>query len=75
MDLGIIFTILGGFALMISILVFLFFWNRSEARTDSRQYAQDIKELRRELIDVMRSIDQEIKDFHGRLCSMRRTLP
>jgi Flp pilus assembly protein TadB len=48
----------------------LFFWIRSEARSDARQQAQDTKELRRELIDVMRSISDEMKDFHGRLCSI-----
>lgn len=55
----------------------MFFWNRAEARADARKHDQDIKELRREMIDVMRSIDstisemkQESKDFHGRLCAI-----
>lgn len=48
----------------------MFFWNRAEARADARHNAQEVKELRRELIDVMRSIDQEMKDFHGRLCAI-----
>jgi len=48
----------------------MFFWNRAEGRADARKADQDNKELRRELIDVMRSIDQEIKDFHGRLCAI-----
>jgi len=48
----------------------LFLWVRSEARSDARQFNQENRELRRELIDCMRSIDQEIKDFHGRLCSI-----
>jgi len=55
----------------------MFFWNRAEARADSRKHDQDIKELRREMIDVMRSIHttideikQESRDFHGRLCAI-----
>lgn len=59
----------------------LFFWNRAEARADARKHDQDIKEHRRELIEVMRELKedgrifreqwaQESKDFHGRLCSL-----
>ena len=45
----------------------LFLWNRAEGRADSRKHDQDNKELRRELVDVIRSIHEEMKDFHGRL--------
>lgn len=45
-------------------------WFRTEARNDYRKSDQEIKDLRRDMIDVMRSIDKEIKDFHGRLCSL-----
>lgn len=55
----------------------LFLWNRTEGRTDARKNAEETKELRRELIDVMREIrgtidamKQESKDFHGRLCAI-----
>lgn len=41
-----------------------FFWNRSEARADTRH--MDIKlESTRELV---RAIHDEMKDFHTRLC-------
>ncbi len=46
----------------------LFIWNRAEARTDARKADHDNKELRRDLVDVMRSIDKEMRDFHARLC-------
>jgi len=59
----------------------MFFWNRAEARADARKQDQETKELRRELIGVMRELKedgrifreqwaQESKDFHGRLCSI-----
>ena len=55
----------------------MFYWNRTEARADSRHFNQETKELRREMIDVMRgfqssidAIKEESKDFHGRLCSI-----
>lgn len=48
----------------------LFVWNRSEARTDAKRYDEKNTELRRDMIDIMRSIDKEMKDFHGRLCTI-----
>lgn len=48
----------------------LFVWNRAESRADARHYDSETKQLRREIVDIMRSIDQEIKDFHGRLCAI-----
>lgn len=48
----------------------LFFWTRSEARADARHFDQETKEIRRDLIDCMRAIQEEMKDFHGRLCSI-----
>ena len=37
----------------------LFFWARSESRTDHR-----------EVIALIMAIKYEIKDFHGRLCAL-----
>jgi len=37
----------------------MFAWNRSEARADNRR-----------ALDLMASMDKEMKDFHGRLCSI-----
>lgn len=47
---------------MIANMVFtltLWLWNRSESRTDHRL-----------VIDLMTAIKDEIKDFHGRLCTI-----
>lgn len=52
------------------IIIPLFYWNRSEANADRRHQQAETTQLRRDLVDVMRSIDQEIKDFHGRLCTI-----
>lgn len=48
----------------------LFIWNRTESRNDIRHMDTENKALRRDMIDVMRSIEMEIKDFHGRLCAI-----
>lgn len=58
------------FIILIVAMGGMFFWNRTEARADSRHFDQETKELRREMIDILRSMDQEMKDFHGRLCAI-----
>lgn len=37
----------------------LWLWNRSESRADNR-----------EILSLMKSIQEEMKDFHGRLCAI-----
>ncbi len=41
----------------------LFFWNRSESRNDMRHMDAKIETL-------IREIQNEMKDFHGKLCSL-----
>lgn len=45
-----------GFILTIGTL---FFWNRFEANAD-----------RRDMMNILKAIQDEMKDFHGRLCSI-----
>lgn len=47
------------FGLMLITLGGLFFWNRSEANSD-----------RRDMVTLLKGIQDEIKDFHGRLCTL-----
>lgn len=65
--IGLIIAIVGTGIAISGVTVAMFFWVRSEANNDRRTQAQDTKELRRELVEVMRSIDQEFKDFHNRI--------
>lgn len=44
---------------MIISNIALFLWIRSESRSDSRQ-----------IMDLITSIKDEMKDFHGRLCAI-----
>jgi hypothetical protein len=55
----------------------LFIWNRAEARQDSRHMDAQLKaqrelisEVHKESIEFTRQIQAEIKDFHGRLCTI-----
>jgi len=46
--------------IILTITIFgLFLWNRSESNSD-----------RREMMNLIKSIQDEIKDFHGRLCDL-----
>jgi len=85
MDNGLIITVLGtGIGIIVAIgalILTLFLWVRGEARTDARHFDQETKQLRREVIDIMREIKEDAKnfreqwalesrEFHGRLCSI-----
>ena len=44
----------------------LWIWNRTEGRSDTR-HMQNMIQSNRDLIDAIR---EDIKDFHGRLCTI-----
>jgi len=44
----------------------LWLWNRSESNADRKEAAAD----RRDILNLIRSIEKEMKDFHGRLCAI-----
>lgn len=67
------------FLALLASLIGLFVWNRSESRADIRHmdnkleiYVQaireDINQIHRENHDLISSIREDMKDFHGRLC-------
>jgi hypothetical protein len=47
------------FIIFIGSTVGLFFWNRSESRSDMRH-----------MMTIIDNIQKEMKDFHGRLCAI-----
>jgi len=51
------------FSIFVITMVGLFFWTRSESRSDYREIYQRFSELQKEF-------NQEMKDFHGRLCKI-----
>lgn len=44
----------------------LWIWNRAESRADTRH----MENMIRANLDVIDAIREDIKDFHGRLCSI-----
>jgi hypothetical protein len=51
----------------LAVILPMWLWSRSEARADARRSDEQNIQLRREMIDIMRSMEQENRDFHGRL--------
>lgn len=54
------------FVVMLGTFAGLFFWNRSEGRADQRLMLSLMQGIEANI----RSIDKEMKDFHGRLCAI-----
>lgn len=48
----------------------IFLWLRSESSADRRQMQQEAANDRRDILAIIREIQEEIKDFHTRLCSI-----
>ncbi len=48
----------------------LFIWARTEANSDRKQLENIINADRKDMLQIIREIKDEIKDFHGRLCAI-----
>jgi hypothetical protein len=55
-------AILGTNFAIVALVIALFTWNRTESNAD-----------RRDMMAMIRSIDMEMKDFHGRLCAIEQS--
>ncbi len=58
------------FLILILTIGGLFLWNRSESRSELSVLRQESAADRRDILQLIRSIQEEIKDFHGRLCAI-----
>ena len=76
---SLVFSIVGGTVAIVAAMIGMMLWVRSEANSDRHKFEQETKELRRDLVDVMRELKEdgyrfreemilEMKDFHNRLC-------
>jgi hypothetical protein len=54
------------FSIMLITMAGLFFWCRSESRSDVRH----MEAIAKGNSDMILAIHQEMKDFHGRLCAL-----
>ena len=63
MDLGIIIAISVGTVSIIGVVISMMFWCRQEANS----LRAEAKEDRKDLLQISRNIETEMKDFHYRL--------
>lgn len=68
MDLGIIIAIVGTGAALIGVVISMMFWVRQEANS----LRAEAKEDRKDLMQISRNIETEMKDFHYRLLEIER---
>jgi hypothetical protein len=54
------------FSVLLITILGMFFWNRSESRTDVRHMDAKLESTR----ELVRAIYDEMKDFHNRLCAI-----
>lgn len=70
-NVGLIIALVGSAIAIVGSMIAMMLWVRSEANSDRRHFDSENKQLRRDLVDVMRSIDAEFRDFHARLCEIQ----
>ncbi len=63
-------TVLGVFIANVAMILPLFLWIRTESRNDWRQMDAKLEANHKETNELIKSIQEEIKDFHGRLCAI-----
>lgn len=68
MDLGIIIAIASIGITMVGVMIAMMFWMRGEANT----LRSEAKEDRKDLLNLVRSIEMEMKDFHHRLLEIEK---
>ena len=71
MDLGVIIAIIGGSIAIVATTISMFFWVRSEANADRRHFQEITREDRKDILNLIRSIELEMKDFHYQLVNLK----
>ena len=69
LDIGLIIAIIGSTISIIGVVIAMMFWVRSE----SNELRKEQKEDRKDLMQLVRSIEIEMKDFHYRLLEIERS--
>ena len=67
-DLGLIIAIVGTGLAIVGVVISMMFWVRQEANS----LRMDAKEDRKDLLQISRNIELEMKDFHYKLLEIER---
>lgn len=68
MDYGIIIAITGIGLAMVGVMISMMFWMRGEANS----LRAEAKEDRKDMLNLIRAIESEVKDFHSRLLEIEK---
>jgi len=72
-NLGLIIAIVGTGLTFVAAMVALFLWQRGEANSDRRYFLEVQSQDRKDLLQISRNIEMEMKDFHYRLLEIEKT--
>jgi Flp pilus assembly protein TadB len=67
-DMGIIIAIVGSSIAIVGVVLAMMFWMRQEANA----LRHEAKEDRKDLLQISRNIEMEMKDFHYKLLEIER---
>lgn len=67
-DVGIIIAIVGTGIALVGVVISMMFWVRSE----SNELRAEAKEDRRDILNLIRAMEMEVKDFHYKLLEIQR---
>jgi len=71
--LGLIVAIVGTGITFVAAMIAMFIWIRSEANADRRHFTDVQSQDRKDLLQISRNIEMEIKDFHYRLIEIEKS--
>jgi hypothetical protein len=69
-NVGLIIALCASAFTIIGAMIAMMLWVRGEANSDRRALDAEHKQLRRDMIDIMRAIELEMRDFHSRMCAI-----
>ena len=68
LDLGLIVALVGSSVAIVGVVIAMMFWSRQEANS----LRNEAKEDRKDILNLIRSIEAEVRDFHYRLLEIEK---
>ena len=69
-DLGLIIAIVGSSVAIVGVVIAMMFWSRSEANS----LRNEAKEDRKDMIQLIRSMDLQMTDFHRQMIDVQKKI-
>lgn len=67
-DVGLIIAMVGSSIAVVGVVIAMMFWSRQEANS----LRNEAKEDRKDILNLIRSIETEVRDFHHRLLEIEK---